>query len=71
MSAFQPMFDQPMSTHSFHFRCFNRFSWFVFMFLTIGSSGSKTGGDSFAGKKKKKKKGKARDEMHVKLIVFL
>ena len=40
------------------------------MFLTIGSSGSKTGGDSFAGKKKKKK-GKARDEMHVKLIVFL
>ena len=39
------------------------------MFLTIGSSGSKTGGDSFAGKKKKK--GKARDEMHVKLIVFL
>lgn len=41
------------------------------MFLTIGSSGSKTGGDSFAGKKKKKKKGKARDEMHVKLIVFL
>ena len=40
------------------------------MFLTIGSSGSKTGGDSFAGKKKKKK-GKALDEMHVKLIVFL
>ena len=39
------------------------------MFLTIGGSGSKTGGDSFAGEKRKK--GKARDEMHVKLIVFL
>ena len=39
------------------------------MFLTIGGSGSKTGGDSFAGKKRKK--GKTRDEMHVKLIVFL